>query len=121
MRRRVHGDVERPGGDHRGFRQESASGDPLTPADEAYRSTRSRAATFLLTVGAISSTARSLRNPTEAVRQLDDALAYMGKTGKQDMIALENRVTTRQLWAWVEAIGRRVEAEAKAAERSSRR
>lgn len=54
------------------------------------------------------------------MRQLDDALAYMGKTGKQDMIALENRVTTRQLWAWVEAIGRRVEAEAKAAERIRR-
>lgn len=55
------------------------------------------------------------------MRQLDDALAYMGKTGKQDMIALDTGITTRQLWAWVEAIGRRVEAEAKAAERSSRR
>lgn len=77
-------------------------------------------ASFLLTVHAISGTARALRNPAEAVRQLDDALAYLGKTGKQDMIALERSITTRQLWAWVEAIGRRVEAEAKAAERSRR-
>lgn len=57
--------------------------------------------------------AKEWKGVAHAHQQLDDALAVMGRYGKQDMVRLSREIDVRQLFMWVRAIDRLVERENK--------
>jgi hypothetical protein len=62
-------------------------------------------------IGFVLAEARGWKGEQHTRDQLDDALAIMGRYGKQCMVTLEREIPARQLFEWVRAMDRLIERE----------